>query len=84
MKASFCVYFFSAFRHFFTIYKFTIKVHLFLRCRNYNNIRVTLINEFNDIDNSITSRKLNELLRIFFYGDCEFNDNVNKDSINQK
>ena len=52
--------------------------HFFLRCRNYNNIRITLINEFNDIDNSISSRQPNELLRIILYGDCKFKDNVNK------
>ena len=52
--------------------------HFFLRCRNYNNIRITLMNEFNDIDNSISSRQPNELLRIILYGDCKFKDNVNK------
>ena len=30
--------------------------HFFLHCRYYNNIRVTLMNELNDINNSITSR----------------------------
>ena len=34
--------------------------HFFLRCRNYNNVSITLMNEFNDIDNSITSRQPNE------------------------
>ena len=52
--------------------------HFFLRCRNYTNIRKTLVNELNDIDNSITSREPNELLRIILYGDCKFKDNVNK------
>ena len=52
--------------------------HFFLHCRYYNNIRITLINELNDIDNSITSRQPNELLRIIIYGDCKFEDNVNK------
>ena len=37
-------------------------------CRYYNNIRITLMNELNDIDNSITSRQPNELLRIILYG----------------
>ena len=50
----------------------------FLRCRYYSNIRITLINDLNDIDNSITSRQPNELLRIVLYGDCKFKDNVNK------
>ena len=36
------------------------------------------MNELNDIDNSITSRQPNELLRIIFYGDCKFKDNDNK------
>ena len=36
------------------------------------------MNELNDIDNSITSRQPNELLRIILYGDCRFKDNVNK------
>ena len=36
------------------------------------------MNELNDIDNSITSRQPNELLRIILYGDCKFKDNVNK------
>ena len=52
--------------------------HFFLRCRYYNNIRTTLMNELNDIDNSITSRQSNELRRIILYGDCKFKDNVNK------
>ena len=30
--------------------------HFILRCRYYKNIRITLMNELNDIDNSITSR----------------------------
>ena len=36
------------------------------------------MNELNNIDNSITSRQPNELLRIILYGDCKFKDNVNK------
>ena len=52
--------------------------HFFLRCRYYSNIRITLMNELNDIDNSITSRQTNELLRIILYGDCKFKDDVNK------
>ena len=52
-------------------------VHFFLRCRYYN-IRIALMNELNDIDNSITSRQPNELLRIILYGDCKFKDDVNK------
>ena len=52
--------------------------HFFLSCRYYNNIRITLKNELNDIDNSITSRQPNELLRIILYGDCKFKNNVNK------
>ena len=36
------------------------------------------MDELNDIDNSVTSRKSNELLRIILYGDCKFKDNVNK------
>ena len=38
--------------------------HFSLRCRYYSNIRITLMNELNDINNSITSRQTNELLRI--------------------
>ena len=49
-------------------------IHFFLRCRYYNNIRMTLMNELNDIDNSITSRQPNELLRIILYCDCKFKD----------
>ena len=52
--------------------------HFFLCCRYYNNICITLMNESSDIDNSITSRQQNELLRIILYGDCKFKDNVNK------
>ena len=52
--------------------------HFFLRCRYYSNIRINLMNELNDIDNSITLRQANELLRIILYGDCNFKDNVNK------
>ena len=52
--------------------------HFFLRCRYYSNIRITLMNELNDIDNSITSRQTNELLRTILYGDCKFKDDVNK------
>ena len=52
--------------------------HLFLRCRYYNNIRITLMNELNDINDSITSKQPNKLLRIILYGDCKFKDNVNK------
>ena len=52
--------------------------HFFLRCRYYSNIRIILMNELNDIDNSITSRQPNELLRIILYGDCMFKDYVNK------
>ena len=36
------------------------------------------MNELNDIDNSITSRQPNELLRIILYGGCKFKDNVNE------
>ena len=36
------------------------------------------MNELNDIDNSITSRQSNELLRIILYDACKFKDNVNK------
>ena len=52
--------------------------HFFLRCRCYSNIRITLMNELNDIDNSITSRQTNELLRIILYGDCKLKDDLNK------
>ena len=47
-------------------------------CQYYNNIHITLMNELNNIDNSITSRQPNELLRIIFYGDYKFKDNDNK------
>ena len=30
------------------------------------------MNELNDIDNSVTLRQPNELLRIILYGDCKF------------
>ena len=36
--------------------------HFFLRCRYYDNICITLMNELNHIDNSITSTQPNELL----------------------
>ena len=36
------------------------------------------MNELNHIDNSITSRQPNELLRVILYGDWKFKDNVNK------
>ena len=36
------------------------------------------MDELNDVDNSITSRQPNELLRIILYGDCKFKDSVNK------
>ena len=52
--------------------------HFFLRCRNYTDVRLTLMKELYRIDNSITSRQPNELLRIILYGDCKFKDNVNK------
>ena len=52
--------------------------HFFVRCQYYNNIRITLMNELNDIDNSITSRQPNKLLRIILYGDCKFKDDANK------
>ena len=52
--------------------------HFFLRCRYYSNIRITLMNELNDIDNPITSRQTKELLRIIIYGVCKFKDDVNK------
>ena len=52
--------------------------HFFLPCRYYNNIRITLMNELNYVDNSVTSRQPNELLRIILYGDCKFKDDVNK------
>ena len=44
--------------------------HFFLRCRNYNNICITLMNELNNIHNSLISRKPNELHRIILYSDC--------------
>ena len=52
--------------------------YFFLRCRNYKNIYITLMNELKDTDNSITSGQPNELLQIILYGDCKFKDNVNK------
>ena len=36
--------------------------HFFLRCRYYDNICITLMNELNHIDTSITSTQPNELL----------------------
>ena len=36
------------------------------------------MNELNDIDNSVTSRQPNELLRMILYDDHKFKDNVNK------
>ena len=36
------------------------------------------MNELIDIDNSITSRQPNDILRIILYVDCKFKDNVNK------
>ena len=36
------------------------------------------MNELSDLDNSISSRQPNELIRIILYGDCNFKDNVNK------
>ena len=41
--------------------------HFFLCCRYFNNIRITIMNELNDIYNSITSRQPNELLRLILY-----------------
>ena len=38
----------------------------------------TLMNELNDLDNSITSRQPNKLLRIILCGDLKFKDNANK------
>ena len=52
--------------------------HFFLRCRNYTDVRLTLLKELYRIDNSITLRQPNELLRIILYGDSKFKDNVNK------
>ena len=43
-------------------------VQVFLYCGNYTDIHITLMDELNDIDNSITSRQPNELLRIILYG----------------
>ena len=40
--------------------------------------RTTLMNELNDLDNSITSRQPNELLRIILCGGLKFKDNANK------
>ena len=54
-----------------------ITAHFFLNCRNYN-IHITLMNELNDMDNSVTSTQPHELLRIILYGDYNFKDNVNK------
>ena len=34
------------------------------RCRNFANLCIILMNELKDIDNSITSKKTNKLLRI--------------------
>ena len=39
---------------------------------------LTLMNELNKFDNSITSRQPNELLRINLSDDCKFKDNVKK------
>ena len=36
------------------------------------------MNELYDLDNFISSRQPNEVLRIILYGDCNFKDNVNK------
>ena len=52
--------------------------HFFLRCRNYTDVRLTLMKELYRTDNSITSRQPNEFLRIILYGDYKFKDNVNK------
>ena len=52
--------------------------HFFLRCRNYTDVRLTLMKELYRTDNSIPSRQPNGLLRIILYGDSKFKDNVNK------
>ena len=50
----------------------------FLDGRNYTNIRITLMNELNDIDYSITLKQPNALLRIILYNDCKFKDKFKK------
>ena len=50
----------------------TVNPFMFMLSRNwkrgnYTNTRITLMNELNDIDLSITSRQPNELLRIILY-----------------
>ena len=52
--------------------------HFFLRCGNYTDVRLTIMKELYRIDNSISSRQPNELLRIILYSDSKFKDNVNK------
>ena len=52
--------------------------YFFLRCRKYYIICISLMNELNDIDTSITSKQPNKLIRIALYGDCKFIDNVKK------
>ena len=46
--------------------------HFYLRCRNYINTRITLMNKLNDNYYSVTSRQPTKLLQIILYDNDKF------------
>ena len=51
--------------------------HSFLRCQNNLSARTTLMNELNNISNTINSLNSTDLIRVILYGNKNFDDVTN-------
>ena len=52
--------------------------HFLLRCRNYDNLRLTLMSELNYIDSSILLLNDTDLVTLLLYGTNRYNANINE------
>ena len=52
--------------------------HFLLRCRNYDNLRLTLMSELNYIDSSILLLNDTDLVTLLMYGTNNYNANINE------
>ena len=56
--------------------------HFFLRCLNYNNLRINLMNELMSIDSNLLQHNDEQLTNILLYGDINLSHNANSRIIN--
>ena len=56
--------------------------HFLLRCRNYNNLRLTLKSDLRSIDSSILLLNDSDLVALLLYGSSKYDSHTNKEIIN--